>query len=191
MIGGSATEVPDCIRETAQRPPRLVRAMPVTSTRIDFRPIALRSIFELVHKMVQQYQVAPQLTLAIIAAESNFDSLALSPKNVQGLMQLTPQTSACFYPSNAFDPAQNIRSGLSYLRWLLAYFQGDVALVAAAYNAGEGRVKHYQEGRLIWVTRAYIQRILNAMGTPTHPFDASVTRPSPALALIRPLWLVK
>ena len=34
---------------------------------------------------------------------------------------------------------QNIRGGLAYLRWLLAYFEGDIALAAAAYNAGEGR----------------------------------------------------
>jgi soluble lytic murein transglycosylase-like protein len=30
-----------------------------------------------------------------------------------------------------FDPVQNVRGGLAYLRWLLAYFR-NVALVAAA-----------------------------------------------------------
>jgi len=34
--------------------------------------------------------------------------------------------------------------GLTYLHWLLAYFEGDVALVAAAYNAGEGTVERYR-----------------------------------------------
>jgi soluble lytic murein transglycosylase-like protein len=54
-------------------------------------------------------------------------------------MQLIPDTSARFNVKKPFDPEQNLRGGLAYLRWLLAYFEGDVSLVAAAYNAGEGR----------------------------------------------------
>jgi soluble lytic murein transglycosylase-like protein len=53
-------------------------------------------------------------------------------------MQLIPDTSARFNVKKPFDPEQNLRGGLAYLRWLLAYFEGDVSLVAAAYNAGEG-----------------------------------------------------
>jgi soluble lytic murein transglycosylase-like protein len=33
---------------------------------------------------------------------------------------------------------------MAYLRWLMAYFQGNVVLVAAAYNAGEGAVNRYR-----------------------------------------------
>jgi soluble lytic murein transglycosylase-like protein len=135
--------------------------------------------------MAPQYQVEPQLALAIIAAESNFNSLALSPKNAQGLMQLIPETSQRFNVRNPFDPAQNIRGGLTYLRWLLAYFEGDVALVAAAYNAGEGKVERYRGVPPYLETRAYVQRILKAVGTQAHPFDAKVTRASPSLSLIR------
>ena len=142
-------------------------------------------------KMAPQFKVEPQLALAIIAAESNFDSLALSPKNARGLMQLIPETSERFNVRNAFDPAQNIRGGLTYLRWLLAYFEGDVALVAAAYNSGEGTVERYRGVPPYLETRAYVQRILKSVGSRAHPFDEAVTRPSASLPLIRVSWRAK
>jgi soluble lytic murein transglycosylase-like protein len=187
IVGGPTTEVPDCMRDPAP-PPTAVPALPpmeAAKPGVNYQAIAPRKIFELVMKMAPLYQVQPQLALAIMAAESNFDSLALSPKNAQGLMQLIPQTSERFNVKNAFDPAQNIRGGLSYLRWLLAYFEGDVALVAAAYNAGEGKVERYRGVPPYLETRAYVQRILKAVGNPVHPFDARITRASASLSLIR------
>lgn len=185
VVGVPAAEVPDCMRDPAP-PPAAPRPTEAMQPSVDYRAIAPRKIFDLVMKMAPQYQVEPQLALAIIAAESNFDSLALSPKNAQGLMQLIPQTSVRFNVRNPYDPVQNIRGGLTYLRWLLAYFEGDIALVAAAYNAGEGKVERYRGVPPYQETRAYVQRIVRAVGTLAHPFDARVTRPSPALAQIRP-----
>lgn len=183
VVGGRTTEVPDCMREPAASPPAVV-----SPPSVNYEAIAPRKIFELVMQLAPQFKVEPQLALAIIAAESNFNSLALSPKNAQGLMQLIPETSQRFKVKNAFDPAQNIRGGLTYLRWLLAYFEGDVALVAAAYNAGEGKVERYRGVPPYLETRAYVQKILKAVGAPAHPFDATVTRPSPSMALIRLPW---
>ena len=68
---------------------------------------------------------------------------AVSPKSALGVMQLIPETAERFNVKDAFDPAQNIKGGLAYLRWLLAYFEGNVALAAAGYNAGEGAVDRY------------------------------------------------
>ena len=124
--------------------------------------------------------------VAIIATESNFDARALSPKRAQGLMQLIPETAARFGVRNAMDPAQNIRGGMAYLRWLLAYFEGDVTLVAAAYNAGEGAVERYRGVPPYAETRAYVRRILALVGyRNAHAFDASVTDPSTLSMLIR------
>jgi len=189
IVGEPGNNVPECLRPPAPAPQP---ALPETGQEpgVNYQAVAPRKIFELVMKMAPQYQVQPQLALAIIAAESNFDSQALSPKNAQGLMQLIPETSQRFQVRNPFDAAQNIRGGLAYLRWLLAYFEGDIALVAAAYNAGEGKVERYKGVPPYRETRAYVQRILRTVGALAHPFDASVTRPSPALALIRPPWRV-
>jgi soluble lytic murein transglycosylase-like protein len=118
--------------------------------------------------------------------ESNFDPNAVSPKNAQGLMQLIPDTARRFGVRNPLDPAQNIRGGMAYLRWLLAYFEGDIALVAAAYNAGEGAVERYRGVPPYAETRLYVRKILDRLeGRREHPFDPKVTPPSERLPLIR------
>ena len=84
------------------------------------------------------------------------------------------------------DPAQNIHGGMAYLRWLMAYFEGDITLVAAAYNAGEAAVERYRGVPPYAETRNYVRRIVMAMGGRVmHPFDAAVTEPSTQLALMR------
>ena len=142
-------------------------------------------IVNFVQLVAPDYKLTPQLVLAIIATESGFNANAVSPKNAHGLMQLIPDTAARFKVRNIKDPAQNIRGGMAYLRWLLAYFEGDVILVAAAYNAGEGAVERYRGVPPYTETRNYVRRILAATGTLRHPFDASITAPSPTLALMR------
>lgn len=188
-VGGPTAQIPECMRDPEPPPPapRTESAPPAEPPmpRVDYRLIAPRNIFNLVMKMAPSYKVEPQLALAIIAAESNFDTQALSPKNAQGLMQLIPETSERFNVKNPFDPAQNIRGGLTYLRWLLAFFEGNVALVAAAYNSGEGTVERYLGVPPYRETQAYVQRILKSVGAKTHPFDKSVTQPSGALPQIR------
>ena len=99
-------------------------------------------------------------------------------------MQLIPETAERFNVRKPFDPEQNVRGGLAYLRWLLAYFQGDVRLVAAAYNAGEGTVNKYLGIPPYPETRAYMKAILSGYKQQAHPFDASVTEPSPELPRI-------
>jgi hypothetical protein len=138
-----------------------------------------RKVMDLVLKLAPEYGVYPRLAMAIIRAESNFNPGALSPKNAQGLMQLIPETAERFNVRKPFDPEQNIRGGLSYLRWLLAYFKGDVSLVAAAYNAGEGAVNRYAGVPPYPETRGYVKRIREIFKLEDHPFDPAITGPSP------------
>jgi hypothetical protein len=140
-----------------------------------------RKVMDLVLRLAPEYGVYPRLAMAIIRAESNFNPVAVSPKNAQGLMQLIPETAARFNVRQPFDPEQNIRGGLAYLRWLLAYFKGDVALVAAAYNAGEGTVNRYGGIPPYPETQGYVKRIREIFKREDHPFDPAVTAPSPAL----------
>ncbi|HEX6734049.1 MAG TPA: lytic transglycosylase domain-containing protein [Azonexus sp.] len=143
-----------------------------------------RKVIALVLKLAPEYGVYPRLAMAIIRAESNFNPEAVSPKNAQGLMQLIPETAERFNVRKPFDPEQNIRGGLAYLRWLLAYFKGDVALVAAAYNAGEGAVNRYGGIPPYPETQGYVQRIREIFKREEHPFDPAVTEPSPELPKI-------
>lgn len=143
-----------------------------------------RKVMDLIQKLAPEYGVYPRLAMAIIRAESNFNPLAVSPKNAQGLMQLIPETAARFNVKKPFDPEQNIRGGLSYLRWLLAYFEGNITLVAAAYNAGEGAVNRFAGIPPFPETQAYVKRIREIFHYDDHPYDASIAAPSPDLRRI-------
>ena len=146
---------------------------------------AQQKVIELVRKLAPQFGVSPRLAMAVIRAESNFDPLAVSTKNAQGLMQLIPDTAVRFNVKKPFDPEQNVRGGLAYLRWLLAYFKGNVALVAAAYNAGEGAVNRFRGIPPFAETRGYVKRIRELFTVEEHPYDPSVVEPSPELPRIR------
>ena len=179
-VGGPPNYVPDCMRDP--EPPKVAAARPAPRVAPPAAPIAApRDILDLVTKTAPQYRLAPRLVLAVIQAESNFNTVALSPKNAKGLMQLIPDTMLRFNVRKPYDPEQNVRGGMAYLRWLLAYYQGDVALALAAYNAGEGTVNRYRGVPPYAETQAYVRRILAVFGDVVHPFDAGVTEPAPYL----------
>jgi soluble lytic murein transglycosylase-like protein len=128
------------------------------------------------------YALDPKLVLSVIAAESNFETSALSPKAATGLMQLIPDTAERFNVRNAYNASQNLRGGMRYLRWLLSYYRGNLPYALAAYNAGEGRVDQYRGVPPFKETQAYVRRIIGLYGGVRHGFDASLTEASPWLA---------
>ncbi|MEO8417239.1 MAG: transglycosylase SLT domain-containing protein [Methylophilaceae bacterium] len=131
-------------------------------------------ISDLVYQLAPDYKVDPKLVLAIISVESGFNVHAKSPKNAQGLMQLIPETAQRFRVKNAFDPADNIRGGLAYLQWLLAFFKGNVPLVAAAYNAGEHAVEKYRGIPPYPETKDYVRKVTKLYRSPTHPYKSNL-----------------
>jgi soluble lytic murein transglycosylase-like protein len=181
---------PPCLRppeaEPAPSAPAVATAPRTPAPWPDPPPLAPAVIVNFVQLVAPDYGLAPALVLALMATESNFDPLAQSPRQAQGLMQLIPDTARRFGVRDVFDPAQNIRGGMAYLRWLLAYFEGDMALALAAYNAGERAVERYRGVPPYAETRLYVRRILAQLnGRREHPFDARVTAPSEVLALMR------
>ena len=97
-------------------------------------------IDSIIDRVSSHYQVDPKLVHAMIRVESNYDPSAVSSKGAMGLMQLIPSTAERFGVRNPFDPKQNIQGGVSYLKYLLNLFGGNLPLSLAAYNAGEERV---------------------------------------------------
>jgi soluble lytic murein transglycosylase-like protein len=189
-IGTPRGAPPPCLLPPESDPPLAV-SQPQPAPKPAWRPLppppsAPPQIVRFVNLVAPEFKLSPDLVLAVMAAESNFDPLAVSPKNAQGLMQLMPDTAARFRVRPLTDPVQNIRGGMAYLRWLLAYFEGDLPLVLAAYNAGERAVERYRGVPPYLETRLYVGGIIAALGGQrTHAFDPAVAPPSDVLALLR------
>ncbi len=145
------------------------------------------------------------LALAIIRQESNFMAAAVSRAGARGLMQLMPATArqtatrageAYTEPRLTSDPAYNVRLGRFFLAGLIDQYGGHYPLAIAAYNAGPGRVRQWQQTRmgdprdpsvdlLDWIeqipfneTRNYVHRVLEnlviyrvRLGTTITPGD--------------------
>ena len=105
------------------------------------------------------HNVRPELVRAVIQAESAFNPSARSHKGAMGLMQLMPATAAELGVTDPYDPEQNIRGGVAYLKSLLARYDHNEELALAAYNAGPGAVERYGAVPPYRETRNYIARI--------------------------------
>jgi soluble lytic murein transglycosylase-like protein len=104
--------------------------------------------------------VRSDLVRAVMQVESAFNPYAISPKGAMGLMQLMPATMRQYGVLNAFNPVENIRAGVAYLRDLLDRYSNNEELALAAYNAGPGAVdKHGQAVPPYRETRNYVSRI--------------------------------
>lgn len=176
--------LPDCMRPPAPyeetEDERVTESEPPSDPLANL-PLWKQQIVGLVARLAPRFAVDPRLALAVITVESNFETHAISAKGAQGLMQLIPETATRFNVRNPFDANENVRGGLAYLRWLLAYYQGSVELAAAAYNAGEQAVDKYGGVPPFAETREYVRRVRAAFPSADHAFDSRIVGPSPML----------
>jgi len=127
------------------------------------RPVSRRAAqFDgLIEEHASAHDVSPALVRAVIQAESAFNPRARSHKGAMGLMQLMPATAAEFSVLDPYDPRENIRAGVAYLKQLLVKYS-DEALALAAYNAGPAAVARYGRIPPYRETREYVDKIRRA-----------------------------
>ena len=121
----------------------------------------------------ERHGIPVSLVEAVVAVESGGDARAVSPKGAMGLMQLMPETAARFGVTDPLDAGQSLDGGCAYLRWLLDRFDGNLALVLAAYNAGEGAVTRYDGVPPFEETREYVRAVLVRLGKTAAPRQAA------------------
>jgi len=111
-------------------------------------------------RYADERDVDPQLVQAVMQAESGYNPKALSNKGAIGLMQLMPGTAKEVAVDDPWDPEQNVRGGVTYLKRMLDLFAGDLEFALAAYNAGPNAVLENAGVPPYADTREYVRRVL-------------------------------
>lgn len=113
-----------------------------------------------------EQDIPADLIHAVIRAESAYNRYAISKAGAQGLMQLMPATAIAYGVKDVFDPEDNIRGGVKFLKVLLRLYNQDTRLALAAYNAGQEAVKKYGDVPPYPETKAYIKRVMATFNAP-------------------------
>ncbi len=113
----------------------------------------------LIRRTATTHKVDAALVKAVMHIESAFNPHAVSDKGAQGLMQLMPETAQRYGAEDLFDPVQNVRAGVLYLRDLQRLFKNNTRLVLAAYNAGENAVLRYKGIPPYNETQDYVRKV--------------------------------
>lgn len=110
-----------------------------------------RSFEPIITAAATRYGVDANLLWTIAYLESRFDPKAVSYKDGRpcafGLMQFVPATAQQYGLTNPHNPREAVDAAARYVRDLLKRFDGRGDLVLAAYNAGEGTVEAYRDGK--------------------------------------------
>src|ERR1039457_1032972 len=133
-------------------------AMAAVAAPASFMATEAPTPLELADAAAARYGLPRALVRSVMAAESGFEPLAISPKGAIGLMQLMPGTAQVL-GADPHDPAQNVDAGTRYLRDLLEKYNYGLRHALAAYNAGPGAVDKYNGVPPYRETIDYISRI--------------------------------
>lgn len=129
---------------------------------------------ELVLAEAKRQNVDAALALAIAAEESDYGSNINSSAGARGIMQLMPATAAAYGVSSICDPEQNVAGGIRFLKDLTTRFDGNIMLVAAAYNAGEAKILKTRGIPSFPETVNYTAKVINRY----YDFDNFLNKPN-------------
>ncbi|RDH86231.1 MAG: lytic transglycosylase [endosymbiont of Escarpia spicata] len=125
----------------------LWKSAPAASAYGDYSVAAFKQnkskLSPLIDATAKNMRLHPGLLHSVVRAESAYNPRAVSKVGAQGLMQLMPKTARRYGVNDSFNPRQNLEGGARYLKDLLQQFGFDLKLALAAYNAGEGAVKKF------------------------------------------------
>ncbi len=99
-------------------------------------------ILRTVHHEATRTDIAPELVLAVIEVESNFDRYAISSSSALGLMQVMPfwvEELGGESKSDLFDVQYNILLGTRILKYYLDLEGGELVRALGRYNGSLGR----------------------------------------------------
>ncbi|ADJ27716.1 lytic transglycosylase domain-containing protein [Nitrosococcus watsonii] len=99
------------------------------------------TLLRLAHREAIQAKLAPELVLAVIEVESNFNRFAISEAGARGLMQIMPfwLKEIGHKEDNLMDIATNLRFGCTILRRYINREKGDLTRALARYNGSIGK----------------------------------------------------
>jgi membrane-bound lytic murein transglycosylase MltF len=142
--------------------PRLAAQAPVRRAAL---PRSAAAYAELIREAAVRHSLSPALIEAVARVESGFNPRAVSHKGARGLMQVMPATGRRFgvRSDRLLTPEHNIAAGTAYLAWLSKRYRGNLDLVLAAYNAGEGAVDDHGGIPPYRETRNYVRRVRAAL----------------------------
>ena len=121
----------------------------------------------------RRYQINPHLLWTIAYLESRFRNEVVSYKNgkacAYGMMQFTVPTAQRYGLANPHDPQESIDAAARYVRDLQKRFGPRADLVLAAYNAGEGTVEAFRDGKpLVLQDKVINPRGIRTGGVPPY-----------------------
>lgn len=107
-------------------------------------PMERIQILKRVHHEATRVDVAPELVLAVIDVESNFDRYAISVAGARGLMQIMPfWLNEIGRPNdNLLHIDTNLRFGCTILKYYLDMEKGDLQRALGRYNGSLGHRKY-------------------------------------------------
>jgi hypothetical protein len=118
----------------------------------------------IVREAEKSANVTPSVALAVARIESSFRPRVVSSAGAIGVMQIMPRTGRDLFglsQAELFDPATNIRAGVTFLDQLIERYDGRIDLALSHYNGGS-RVASGPQPKIIPATRGYVLKVLAA-----------------------------